>query len=113
MKRFILLFFSFMLINIPVGLAEESQRHSVIPKEGFVPDQNTAVQIAVAILGPIYGEEQIEKEKPFNATLKNEIWRVEGSLPKSLFENGIVLGGVAMVEISKKDARILWVSHGK
>ena len=103
----------FLLINIPIGLAEESQRHSVIPKNGFVPDQNTAIQIAVAILIPIYGEEQIEKEKPFKATLKNEIWHVEGSLPKSGFEDRIVKGGVAMVEISKKDGSILWVSHSK
>ena len=67
----------------------------------------------MAILVPIYGKENIEKERPFKAVLTNEIWHVEGSLSKSHFDNGIVKGGVAMIEISKKDGRILWVSHGK
>jgi hypothetical protein len=77
------------------------------PKEGYVPDSATAVKIAIAVWTPIYGTENIEKEKPFKATLSNGVWTVEGSLPED------TVGGVAEADISKDDGRILRVIHGK
>src|SRR5262245_30141700 len=88
-------------------LAAQSVQHNVKPAAGYVPDQQTAIRIAVAIWEPIYGHEQIERQKPYRATLKDGVWVVEGSLPKGW------VGGVALAEISKKDGRILRVSHGK
>ena len=88
--------------------ADDSQtKHSSIPTDGVVPDKETAVRIAEAVLIPIYGRQQIESERPFNATLIEGIWIVEGTLPK------LMLGGVAQVEISKHDGRILRITHGK
>ena len=77
-----------------------------IPKNGFVPDKATALKIAIAIWLPIYGNE-IYKEQPFNAVLKDEVWTVTGSLPKGS------IGGVALIRIQKKDGKILRVIHGK
>jgi hypothetical protein len=81
--------------------------HSFIPESGFVPDEKTAIRIAVAVWYPIYGEKQIEKEQPYTAKLKDGVWEVRGSLP------GLTLGGTAIAEISKKDGTILRVSHGQ
>ena len=68
----------------------------------------TAIKIAVAIWEPIYGEDQIAREKPYRARLDtNGVWVVEGSLPQGR------LGGIAVAEIAKNDGRILRVSHGK
>lgn len=78
------------------------------PPQGFVPDAKAAIRIAVAVWSPIYGEKQIQAEKPFRATLKHGVWTVSGSLP-----NAFTLGGTAMVQIAKKDGRILFVMHGK
>src|SRR5437764_401937 len=65
-------------------------------------------RIAVAIWEPIYGEDKIASEKPYQARLDTKgVWVVEGSLPKGW------LGGVAIAEIAKDDGRILRVSHGK
>ena len=72
-----------------------------------MPDEKTAVRIAVRVWIPIYGEKQIEKGKPHHAFLTNGIWTVEGSLARN------VIGGVAVAEIAKADARILRISHGK
>jgi hypothetical protein len=72
-----------------------------------VPDAATAVKIAEAVLIPIYGEKQITSEKPLVATLHNGIWTVVGTLPPD------VEGGVALVEISRRDARILRMTHGQ
>ena len=82
-------------------------KHSFQPKDGYVPDAATAVRIAEGVLTPVYGEEKIKGERPFKATLRKDVWIVEGSLPEGW------KGGVAVVEISKKDGRIYRVSHGK
>jgi hypothetical protein len=89
------------------ALSGSPQSSQKIPKDGFVPDKNTAVKIAEAILTPIYGAKQVEAEKPFAASLKGEVWTVIGHLSEGAD------GGVAEVRISKLTGEILAVSHGK
>ena len=63
-------------------------------RNGYVPDSKTAVKIAEAVLIPVYGENQIESERPFEATLKDNIWtvivrsiaRVKGRLAQGVME---------------------------
>jgi len=82
------------------------------PVGGYVPDAKTAVQIAVAVWSPIYGERKIQGEKPFHASLKRGVWTVIGSMPPS--RPGVKMhGGVALARISKADGRVLQVIHGK
>lgn len=76
-------------------------------KAGYVPNPETAIQIAEAVLIPIYGKEQIESERPFVANLHGDIWTVAGSLPEGW------LGGVAEVEIRKSDGNVMRVIHGE
>ena len=87
--------------------AASSSSHSFIPKDGFVPNESTAIKIAEAIWEPIYGKENISMQHPIIATLTKGTWTVVGTKPESS------KGGVALVEISKRDGRILRVSHGK
>jgi hypothetical protein len=81
--------------------------HSHVPKNGFVPDKETAIRVAEAILVPIYGEKQVAAERPFSADLKGDVWIVSGHLPEGW------VGGVAEVSISKRTCEIISVSHGK
>ncbi len=86
------------------------------PKGGYVPDKATAIKIAEAVLIPVYGEKQIQSEQPFSATLKGDVWIVRGTLRCPDGKGGMTTecdGGVAMVRISKSDARILYMTHGK
>lgn len=101
----LLRFGSIALLALIPAFAEE--KHSAKPKDGFVPTAETAIQIAVAVWTPIYGKEQIERQKPYKAVLKEGVWHVSGSLPR------LQPGGVAIAEIDKNDARIIRVSHGK
>jgi len=87
----------------------EDKKHTYKPPGGYVPDEKTAIAIALAVWNPIYGEDQIKKEKPYKAELKDGVWYVRGSLPPSIN----IVGGVAEAEISQDDARIIRVSHGK
>ena len=102
------------VLSIATGLsllvllsAQTASQHSYVPPDGFVPDSLTAVRVAVAIWTPIYGEKQIASEKPYRAELRSNVWTVIGQLPPGH------VGGVAIAEISKRDARILRVSHGR
>lgn len=87
--------------------ADDAKPHSITPKNGFVPNEQAAIQIAVAVWTPIYGKENIEKQKPYKVWLKDGIWHVAGHLPKNM------PGGVAIAEIQKSDAKIVRVSHGQ
>ena len=39
---------------------------------GVVADKETAIRIAEAILSPVYGEEAIREQRPYQVTLKTE-----------------------------------------
>jgi hypothetical protein len=78
-----------------------------IPKAGFVPDEATAIKIALAVLTPIYGEEVLASERPFKATLRRDVWTVSGSIPTGH------VGGAAEVRLSKTTGAILRVVHFK
>jgi hypothetical protein len=61
-------------------LLQAQQGPSVRPKDGFVPNAETAVKVGEAVLMPVYGEERIVGERPFNAVLQGDVWTVEGTL---------------------------------
>ena len=105
-RKFIFGFVLILLLTATALIIAES-KHNYKPKEGYVPDEKTAIRIAVAVWIPIYGEKKIEGEKPYHAKLDKGIWTVEGSLPED------TLGGTAIAEIAKDDGRILRVSHEK
>ena len=94
------------ILILPLHGADESKPHSVIPKNGYVPDEQTAIAIAVAVWIPIYGKENIARQTPYQAKLKEGIWYVTGSVSTQK-------GGAASAEIQKTDAKVLRVSHGK
>jgi hypothetical protein len=87
--------------------AQAAAKHSYMPRNGFVPDSTTAVRIAEAIWAPIYGDSQIIAQRPYHAILRNGRWTVSGSLPPNQ------PGGVPVAVISKRDGRIIRVSHSK
>jgi hypothetical protein len=99
-----------------VLLVSELAGQGYKPASGYVPDSKTAVKIAEAVLAPVYGEKQIESERPFTATLKHGVWTVTGTVRCPDGKGGTTTscdGGVAEVQISKNDARILYMLHGK
>ena len=96
-----------LALAVTADAAREAQPHRYTPKEGFVPTDVVAIEIAVAVWKPIYGAAAIAKQRPFTAKLANGVWTVEGSLPAGH------VGGTAIAEIAKADGQILRVSHGR
>jgi hypothetical protein len=101
--RFLLVVSAALLMGAVVP--QDPVRHAYVPPNGFVPDSLTAVRIAIAVWGPIYGDRQIANEHPLRATLRDSTWTVTGSLGPG------EIGGVAIAEIAKRDGRVLRVSH--
>ena len=72
--------------------------------KGLVPDAKTAVIIATAILNPIWGEQELNNQKPFDVVLLNgKIWSVNGKSPdKKGFH-----GSTIYILIRKSDGKVL------
>ena len=85
---------------------------SVRPKDGFVPNSETAVKIAEAVLIPVYGEKHILKERPFIATRKGDVWMVGGTIHCDP-PDAQCYGGAAVVKISKSTGEVLEMVHYK
>lgn len=103
------LFFStILIIALCSGKMNKSEQQGYIPKDGFVPNAETAIKIAEAVWLPIYGNSIYDK-KPFVAELKDStIWIVGGTL-----HGERTLGGVPYIKMQKKDGKILIVEHSK
>jgi hypothetical protein len=87
--------------------SEGSGNRTYFPPEGYVPNEEAAIKIAIAVWEPIYGSKKIAQEKPYKAKLQNGVWFISGSL-KSGWK-----GGVAEIEICKATAQVIRLSHGK
>ena len=111
MKPLILVFLAALAVSAAVAADQKEDRPNYKPPGGYVQDEKTAIAIAVAVWIPIYGEERIEKQKPYIAELRDGVWYVSGTFHQPLF--GGMKGGVAEAEISKDDGRVLRVIHGK
>jgi NTF2 fold immunity protein of polymorphic toxin system component len=84
----------------------DMQAGARISHRNYVPDDNTAIKIAEAVLIPIYGAQQIAGERPFHAVPTAGVWKIEGTLHTSN-------GGVAIVQLQSRDGKIISVIHGK
>ena len=72
---------------------------------GVVADKETAIRIAEAILSPVYGEEAIREQRPYQVTLKDGKWSVDGTV-----RPGFVGGRFHMV-ILQSDARVVEIGY--
>jgi hypothetical protein len=72
------------------------------PKDGYIPDEKTAVTVAEAVLSPIYGKEI--PQLTFHAVLKDGIWHVAGT--PIAYD-----GGSVQIRIDKETGKILGHVH--
>ena len=105
-KIFVLVF---MLLVLPLFV--NAKTVSYRPKDGFVPDAQTAVKIAEAVWLPIYGENAVLAGRPFETKLNEDgTWTVGCVLHVNA--SGGVSRPVLCAAISKENGSILNVSYG-
>ena len=72
---------------------------------GVVADKETAIRIAEAILSPVYGEEAIREQGPYQVTLNDGKWTVDGTASP-----GHVVGRFHII-ILQSDGRIIEIGY--
>ena len=75
------------------------------PKEGLVPDKETAIKIAEVILFRLYGKEDVIGEQPYKVKLEDDIWWITGTLKEGY------LGSTFKIAISKQTGAVLHLEH--
>ncbi len=77
------------------------------PFPGFVPDEETAIEVATAILKPLFGKEYIGLHR-FRAKLTRGIWVVKGQVDWEKVKEPAIIHPPT-VQIRKKDGTIFGV----
>ena len=77
------------------------------PREGVISSAKIAEAAALIYLNPIYGKRHIRGELPLNATLRDGIWTVTGTLAP------FYIGGTAEIRLCQRNGTVLSVIHGK
>src|SRR5690242_2289965 len=96
-----------------------SGQSSPPPTSIRVPDEATALKIAEPALVKTYGRRQIDYERPLKATIDKGIWTVGGTLccpdrnGHRTCEQGMCVGGVAVLKLRQRDGKILSINHYK
>ena len=72
---------------------------------GVVADEETAIAIAEAILCPVYGREAILGQRPYQVTLKDGKWALDGVAPPGF------AGGHFHIVILQSDGRVLQIGY--
>ena len=74
------------------------------PKEGLIPDKETAIKLAEVILFRLYGEKNITAQKPYRVTKDENIWWVCGAPPPAL-------GSSFKIAISQQTGAVLYLEE--
>ncbi|KUJ50223.1 NTF2 fold immunity protein [Chryseobacterium sp. JAH] len=72
-----------------------------------IPNSTTAVEISESILFPIYGKENIIRQRPYNVNFIDGYFVINGTLPKS------EIGGSFIIIMNSKDGKVIKLTHGE
>lgn len=75
--------------------------------EGFLAEAGTAARLGELLLARVYGQSQIDRQKPLLVNEAEGVWIVTGQLPRGR------AGGVGRIELARADARVLRMTHGR
>ena len=79
------------------------------PKGGYIRNPKMAAEIAEIVAKHVYGESQIEAQRPYIVTSYGDQWVVRGSFSKK----PDVKGGAVEMRLSSSDGRIIRLIHGE
>ncbi len=97
--------FEYAKQELESALNNESSKQILV--DTVIKSQITAIKYAETILFDIYGQKNIEKQKPYEIYEIDGYWIIGGILP-----NGMV-GGTFKIIINSKNGQIIKLTHGK
>lgn len=84
--------------------------HGHLPENGVLTTEESAIKVAETILMNVYGDKVLE-ERPFKAKLEGNVWIISGTFHCP--QGAGCKGGVAHIEIDKKDGKVKSIIHDK
>ena len=93
------------IIGLIAAYSIAAKPQGKLPKNGVIPDEATAVGVALVIFKPIYPQEEVDLFLPYHAQLKDGAWTVYGTLKSGS------KGGTPQLQIRKEDGKVLDVWH--
>jgi hypothetical protein len=82
------------------------------PKNGYVPDEKTAIKIAEAVLAPIEGsDEAVKNDGPYTAILHGNTWSVAGKQHPGPPGSPYMPVGAIVVSIDKTTGEIIGIIY--
>ncbi|SIT22874.1 NTF2 fold immunity protein [Chryseobacterium ureilyticum] len=103
-KKILSIFVLFIFYSCKSQINDTVKASNLSNINDYINTKEVALKIAEAVWLSMYGD-KIERSRPFNVTLKDNIWIIEGTLHERK-------GGVPYIKI-QKDGKILKVTHGK
>lgn len=95
----------------PCGAGLEERLGVYHHREGLVSSPRVAYEIANAILTEVYGESDMNMQRPLKIRLvNNKYWRVDGQFNPKIPN---LCGGSPTIIIKKSDAQIQYIMHTK
>ena len=95
------------------AVAPQYDARGTLSPAGYIPNEATAVAVALAVLSAAFGDQKIREELPLHATLSEGVWLVRGTLHQPADPNYYTIGGVAEIEIDSRTGRIIRMSYGR
>ena len=87
---------------------ENNKLHNIINStDKIIKNEKTLIKIIEPILFDLYGEQNIENQKPYEINSFDNYYVVNGTLEKNR------LGGTFLIIIDKRNSQILKITHGK
>lgn len=87
--------------------ALNNSSEKIILVDTVIKTQEAAVKYAETVLFDIYGQKNIEKQKPYEIYKIDEYWIINGTLPIGMH------GGTFLIIIDSKNGEIIKLTHGK
>lgn len=86
---------------------ENAKINDEFSPEKVIPDAKTAVEISESILFPIYGKDNIIKQRPYDINFIDGYYIINGTSPK------VQIGGNFIIIINSKDGKVIKLTHGE
>jgi hypothetical protein len=87
----------------------DTSRYNIV-SDTVIPDKETAVKVAEALLFPVYGESQIKSERPYEVCFVDGYWVINGHQSRGEAVAASV-GGPFVIIINAINAQVVQLTH--
>ncbi len=93
--------------ELKIALSGKSIHNVIDSKALIIKNKETAIKVVEPILFDIYGEDNIKRQRPYEAYLIDSYWIISGTLPEGYN------GGTFLIIVDATNSKVIRLTHGK